>query len=271
MAYLYKSLEDIDIIFHTAALKHIDLIEYNPFEAIKTNIIGSQNLIDAAITHNVHTVVGIGTDKAVSPLNTYGATKLVMEKLFVSANHFTGKKVRTKLFPLRYGNVVASSGSVIPKFIAQIKNQKQITITDPDMTRFSITMDQALDFIINCLKKAKGGEIFIPKLNAYKVSMIKDALKEFLGNFKVKKIPIRPGEKKHETLINIDELRYTLESKDDYMITEPEYSFGYNISKLPNQFKNYKPNSLKKAYSSDNVKLLTQKELAKIINDTGLI
>jgi len=268
---LARAFEDIDIVFHTAALKHIDLIEYNPSEAIKTNILGSQNVIDTALNQNIHTVVGIGTDKAVSPLNTYGATKLVMEKLFVSANHLTGKKYQTRFFPLRYGNVVASSGSVIPKFINQIKNQKEITITDPEMTRFSISMDEALNFILNCVQKSQGGEVFIPKLKAYKISMIEDALKEILGNFKVKNISKRPGEKKHETLISENELEYTLESKEDYMIIESHYSFGFKISKIPKHFKDYKKTSLKEEYSSDKAKLMTKKELIKIILNTKLI
>jgi UDP-N-acetylglucosamine 4,6-dehydratase/5-epimerase len=266
-----KAFEDIDIVFHTAALKHVDLIEYNPSEAIKTNIMGSQNVIDAAIKQNVNVVVGIGTDKAVSPLNTYGATKLVMEKLFVSANHFKSSKHKTKFFPLRYGNVVASSGSVIPKFIEQIKKKKEITVTDPDMTRFSITMNHALDFILNCVKKSNGGEIFIPKLKAYKISTIEEVLKELLGKFKVKKIPIRPGEKMHETLINENEIQITLESKEDFMIVEPQYRFGYPISKLPKRLKNYNISSLNEPYSSDRVDLLSKTEIRKIILNTKLI
>jgi len=265
---LITALEDIDIVFHTAALKHVDLIEYNPFEAVKTNIFGSQNVIEASLIQNVRMVVGVGTDKAVSPLNTYGATKLMMEKLFVSANTYSNPKhSRTKFFPLRYGNVVASSGSVIPKFIEQIKKNKQITITDPKMTRFSITMDDALNFIFNSLKKAKGGEIFVPKLKSYTISLIEDVLRELLGNFKVKKISIRPGEKIHETLINEHELRYTVESKNDFMIIGPHY----DTSKLPSHFKNYFPTSLEQSYSSNSVELLTKKELIKIIEKTGLL
>ena len=146
---LIKSMEDIDIVFHAAALKHVPIIEYNPFEAIKTNVVGSQNVIDASLIQDVEKVICIGTDKAVSPLNTYGATKLLMEKLFVTANNYLNpEKHRTKFFAVRYGNVLGSSGSVIPLFIKQIKSKKKISITDPNMTRFSITMNEALDFIL---------------------------------------------------------------------------------------------------------------------------
>jgi UDP-N-acetylglucosamine 4,6-dehydratase/UDP-glucose 4-epimerase len=145
---LKRALEDIDIVFHTAALKHVPKIEYNPFEAIKTNVIGSQNVIDACLHENVEKAIAIGTDKAVSPLNTYGATKLLMEKLFVTANNYVNPaKHKTKFISVRYGNVFGSSGSVIPRFIEQIKKKQKITITDPQMTRFSITMNEALDFI----------------------------------------------------------------------------------------------------------------------------
>ena len=178
---LVRAMEDIDIVFHAAALKHVPIIEYNPFEAIKTNVIGSQNVIDACLEENVEKAVAIGTDKAVSPLNTYGATKLLMEKLFVTASNYLKKeRHQTKFFALRYGNVLGSSGSVIPKFIKQIKNKEKITITDPNMTRFSISMDKALDFILHATEIAKGSEIFIPKLRAYTIKDIKDVLFELL-------------------------------------------------------------------------------------------
>ena len=148
---LFSALEDVDIVFHAAALKHVPKIEYNPFESIKTNIIGSENVIAASIKNNVKKAICIGTDKAVSPLNTYGATKLLMEKLFVSANNYLNEdRHPTKFIAVRYGNVLGSSGSVVPKFIELIKNKKKITITSPEMTRFSITMDEALNYKV-CL------------------------------------------------------------------------------------------------------------------------
>ena len=149
LSRLNKALEDIDVVFHAAALKHVPVVEYNPFEAIKTNVEGSQNVIDACLKENVEIAVCVGTDKAVSPLNAYGATKLLMEKLFITTSNYLNKeRYQTKFIALRYGNVLGSSGSVVPKFINQIRANEKITITDPTMTRFSITMDEALDFIL---------------------------------------------------------------------------------------------------------------------------
>ena len=216
---LERALEGIDIVFHAAALKHVPIIEYNPFEAINTNVIGSRNVVEACLSENVGTVVGVGTDKAVSPLNTYGATKLLMEKLFTTASNYLDKdKHRTKFVSLRYGNVLGSSGSVIPKFIQQIKNKEKITITDPSMTRFSITMDEALDFILHATKISKGSEIFIPKLQAYSISGIKDALFDLLGNTGEDIIGIREGEKLNEVLLNREEIRYSWEYENMYMV-----------------------------------------------------
>ena len=153
---LEAALEDIDIVFHAAALKHVPRIEYNPFEAIKTNVMGSQNVINASLNQDVEKVICVGTDKAVSPQNTYGATKLIMEKLFVSANNYiNNEKHRTRFTSLRYGNVLGSSGSVIPKFIEQIKKNQPIYITDERMTRFTITMEEALEFILNVQKSLR--------------------------------------------------------------------------------------------------------------------
>jgi len=193
---LNKALEDVDIVFHAAALKHVPKVEYNPFEAIKTNVIGSQNVIDACLHQNVERAICIGTDKAVSPLNVYGATKLLMEKLFVTANNYLNrKKYRSKFLAVRYGNVVGSSGSVIPKFIEQIKTKKKITITDPKMTRFSITMNQALDLIIDVALNGKESEIYVPKLKAYVVKDVKDVLTGLLGDTGEEIIGIRTGDK----------------------------------------------------------------------------
>ena len=219
---LVRAFEDVDIVFHAAALKHVPKIEYNPFEAIKTNIMGSQNVIDAALYQNVEKAICVGTDKAVSPLNTYGATKLLMEKLFVSANNYINpQKHRTKFIALRYGNVVGSSGSVIPKFIEQIKSKQKTTITDPNMTRFSITMDEALDFILHATTIGEGSEIFVPKLRSYSIQVVRDALVEILNDTGVEIIGIRPGEKLHETLINADELRDSWELGNVYVILNP--------------------------------------------------
>jgi len=196
---LTRACEDIDIVFHTAALKHVPIIEYNPFEAIKTNVMGSQNVIDACLEEDVEKAICIGTDKAVSPLNTYGATKLLMEKLFITASNYLKKeRHKTKFIALRYGNVLGSSGSVIPKFINQIKNNGKITITDSNMTRFSISIDEALDFILKATEIGKGSEIFVPKLRAYSLMDVKDALFDLLGKTDEQIVGIRPGEKLHE-------------------------------------------------------------------------
>jgi len=248
-ARLQRALDGIDIVFHTAALKHVPVIEYNPFEAINTNVIGSRNVVEACLSENVEKVIGVGTDKAVSPLNTYGATKLLMEKLFVTASNYLSDKNKTKFISLRYGNVLGSSGSVIPKFIEQIKSNKKITITDPGMTRFSITMDEALDFIVDSTISGHGSEVFVPKLRSYKIDDVKIVLQELLGNTGEEKIPVRQGEKFHETLINIDEARTTLESESKYIILQNKLS----DQEINEGYPGFKRMILSKPYSSDNV------------------
>ena len=265
---LVRAMEDIDIVFHAAALKHVPVIEYNPFEAIKTNVIGSQNVIDACLKENVEKVVAIGTDKAVSPLNTYGATKLLMEKLFVTASNYLKKeRHQTKFFALRYGNVLGSSGSVIPKFVKQIKNKEKITITDPNMTRFSISMDEALDFILNATEIAKGSEIFIPKLRAYTIKDIKDVLFELLQKIDEENIGIREGEKLNEVLINSDEIRYTWEYENMYMLLNPSVQKHVSLDEFPN--KNRVTNM--HDYNSGSVEKIPKDEMKKIITSSGLL
>ena len=265
---LVRAMEDIDIVFHAAALKHVPVIEYNPFEAIKTNVIGSQNVIDACLKENVEKAVAIGTDKAVSPLNTYGATKLLMEKLFVTASNYLKKeRHQTKFFALRYGNVLGSSGSVIPKFIKQIKNKEKITITDPNMTRFSISMDEALDFILTATEIAKGSEIFIPKLRAYTIKDIKNALFELLQKIDEENIGIREGEKLNEILINSDEIRYTWEYENMYMLLNPSAQKHISLDEFPN--KNRVTNM--DDYNSGSVEKIPKDEMKKIIISSGLL
>lgn len=266
---LVTALEDVDVVFHAAALKHVPVIEYNPFESIKTNVIGSQNVIDACLQQNVETAVCIGTDKAVSPLNTYGATKLLMEKLFITANNYMNrKKHRTKFLAVRYGNVVGSSGSVIPKFIEQIKAKKKITITDPKMTRFSITMDQALDLIIDTALNGKESEIYVPKLKAYTITDVKDTLFELIGKTGTEVVGIRPGEKLHEVLINKDEMRSSWDLGKKYMIANPLRDDSDIKKSYKNKIK--KINNIE-TYSSDNVEKLSKEELKKTIIQSGLV
>jgi len=254
---LVRALEDVDIVFHAAALKHVPKVEYNPFEAIKTNVQGSQNVIDACIENDVERAVCIGTDKAVSPLNTYGATKLLMEKLFITAsNHTNPKRHRTKFIAIRYGNVLGSSGSVVPTLVKQIESGKNITITDPSMTRFNITMNQALDFILRVLEKGNGGEVFIPKLKAYSLEVLKDAILEVLEkDVKTEIISVRPGEKYHESLISNEEIRNTFEDEDDYVILEDRLQ-GNNKRKK---------SILADQYSSDNVEIISKEDMKKIL------
>ena len=262
---LERALEDIDIVFHAAALKHVPLIEYNPFEGIKTNIIGTQNLIDASIKQNVERVIGIGTDKAVSPLNAYGATKQLMEKLFITSNNFLNPtKHRTKFISLRYGNVLSSSNSIVPKFISLTKLKKELKITDPEMTRFSITMNEALDFILDSAKQGIGSEIFIPKLRAYSVMDVKNAISDLYGDTGFTITGIRPGEKMHETLIGDDEIRYAWDLKDKYVLFSP----FMDIDKIKQNYSDIKEITNLKKYSSDMVEKIPHDELKNRILET---
>ena len=268
LSRLQRALEGIDIVFHAAALKHVPIVEHNPLEAINTNVIGSRNVLEASISENVDVVVGVGTDKAVSPLNTYGVTKLLMEKLFTTAsNYLDVDKHKTKFISLRYGNVLGSSGSVIPKFIQQIKLKQKITITDPEMTRFSITMDEALDFILDSAMSGKGSEVFIPKLRAYKIDDVKTALQELISNTGDERIPVRQGDKFHETLINPDEMRTTLESESKYIILPKEIS----DEEIKKQYSGYRRITLTKPYSSNTVEKIPVNELKDILSKSGLL
>ena len=267
---LYSALEDVDVVFHAAALKHVPKIEYNPFESIKTNVIGSQNIIDNSLRQDVAKVICVGTDKAVSPLNTYGATKLLMEKLFVSANNYVNpEKHKTKFVAVRYGNVLGSSGSVIPKFISLIKQKKSLTITDLQMTRFTITMDEALDFILNATKTGKGSEIFIPKLKSYDMSILLDTLSDLYGDLKHDITGIRPGEKLHETLINHDEIRYTWDIENMYMLANPHYKL-FNDNDIIENYSGITKTDNIDTYSSDIAEKISKDELKTKIQNLGL-
>ena len=265
---LRRAIEDVDIVFHAAALKHVPKIEYNPFEAIKTNVEGSQNVIDACLENDIERAVCIGTDKAVSPLNTYGATKLLMEKLFINAQQYSNpKKHPTKFFAVRYGNVFGSSGSVIPKFIDQIKNNQSLTITDEKMTRFSITMQQALDFILKATELGNGTEIFIPRLKSYNLEQVKNTLFDLCGTSDSKIIGIRPGEKLHETLINFDEMRSAWIYNDLYVILNEGFSSEY----LQNTYPGLDKLENISTYSSDNSEKMSNDDLKQTILDSNLI
>ena len=268
LSRLQRVLEGIDIVFHAAALKHVPIVEHNPLEAINTNVIGSRNVLEASISENVDVVVGVGTDKAVSPLNTYGVTKLLMEKLYTTASNYLDiEKHKTKFISLRYGNVLGSSGSVIPKFIQQIKSKQKITITDPEMTRFSITMNEALDFILDSAMSGKGSEVFIPKLRAYKIDDVKTALQELISNTGDERIPVRQGDKFHETLINPDEMRTTLESESKYVILPKEIS----DEEMKKHYPGYRRITLTKPYSSNTIEKIPVNELKDILSKSDLL
>jgi len=218
---LDRAMNGVDIVVHAAALKHVPVCEYNPIEAVKTNIEGAINVIDAAIDNSVERVMAISTDKAVYPVNLYGATKMVAEKLFVQANSYSGGK--KPIFSCsRYGNVVGSSGSVIPLFLEQKKN-REITITDERMTRFWITLGEGVKFVINCIGTMRGGEIFVPKISSMKII---DLAEVIAPGAKKKIIGIRPGEKIHEVLLTEEEAIHTKEF-EKFFIIEPEYPFWH--------------------------------------------
>lgn len=216
---LYRAFDGIDVVIHAAALKQVPAAEYNPLEAIKTNVMGSANVIDAAIDRGVQRVLALSTDKAANPVNLYGATKLCGDKLFVAANQYSGTH-GTRFSVVRYGNVVGSRGSVIPYFLAQ-RRTGRLTITDPRMTRFLITLDAGVDFVISKLETMAGGEIFVPKIPSVNVT---DLARVIGGDCKVDVIGIRPGEKLHETMVPEDDARVTLEF-DDFYVIQPTHSF----------------------------------------------
>ena len=263
---LSRALEDVNIVIHTAALKYVPVAEYNPFEAVKTNVSGTQNLVEACLDNGVEIALAIGTDKAVAPFNTYGGTKFLMERLFVSANYYKGNH-NIKFFCVRYGNVLGSRGSIVPTLVEQIKSGKKITITDTSMTRFNITMDKALDLIFRALQNSQGGEVFVPKLKAYKVGDIRDAILELLkSKTETEVISVRPGEKYHETLISKDEIRNTYENNHDYIILEPQIQEQYL-----NTNSSIKKSTLNDQYSSDKVPLLNKDELKEILTSHNLV
>ena len=210
---LYRAFYGVDVIVHAAALKQVPACEYNPFEAILTNVMGAKNVIDAAIDCGVRRVMALSTDKAVNPINLYGATKLCAEKLFVDGNQYVGSR-ETRFSCARYGNVVASRGSVIPFFLEQRRNGR-ITVTDPKMTRFWITLEQGVRFVIHCIERMHGAEIFVPKIPAMSILNLAKAL---APECEVEFIGVRPGEKIHEVLVSEDEARYAVEFEDKFVI-----------------------------------------------------
>lgn len=213
LSRLERAMEGIDFVVHAAALKQVPAAEYNPFEAVKTNIIGGQNVVDACLGANVKRVIALSTDKAAAPINLYGATKLCSDKLFIAANNYRGNR-DIRFSVVRYGNVLGSRGSVIPFFL-QKKASGVLPITDERMTRFSITLQQGVDFVLDCFERMWGGELFVPKIPSYHIS---DVARAIAPECRLETIGIRPGEKLHEEMITDTDALNTIEFKDYYVI-----------------------------------------------------
>jgi UDP-N-acetylglucosamine 4,6-dehydratase len=220
---LNEAMQGVDFVIHAAALKHVPVAEYNPMECIKTNIDGAQNVIQASIKNNVEKVIALSTDKASSPINLYGATKLASDKLFVAANNMVGSR-RTRFAVVRYGNVVGSRGSVVPFFKKLIADgAKELPITDEAMTRFLITLEDGVNFVLNDFERMYGGEIFIPKIPSMKMT---DVAKALAPDLEHKIIGIRPGEKMHEVMITADDRVIEF---DDYYVITPTIQFNHIV------------------------------------------
>jgi len=218
---LYRAMRGVDVVVHAAAMKQVPACEYNPFEAVQTNVHGAQNIIDAAIDTGVNRVLALSTDKAVNPVNLYGATKLVAEKLFIQGNTYVGKaQAGTRFACVRYGNVVGSRGSVIPLFLAQ-RQTGRITVTDERMTRFWITLDQGVRFVILAIEQMSGGEVFVPKIPSMRIM---DLVSAMAPQCEVSITGIRPGEKLHESLLSDHEGAHTVEFDDMYVV-QPEFDW----------------------------------------------
>ena len=258
---LESALEGIDIVIHAAALKQVPAAEYNPFEFIKTNVIGTQNLVETCIKKNVKKVVALSTDKASSPINLYGATKLCADKLVLSANNIKGAK-KISFSVVRYGNVMGSRGSVVPFFLDMYKNKKKLPLTHFDMTRFNISLKESIELVEKAIKYGTGGEIFVPKLKSFYIRDLIKVITKKVNHFNI--VGIRPGEKIHEELISSAELKDTISSNDHFVVLSNsttkeimEYCKGKNYKKVNNDF----------TYNSGtNKNFLSLKELKKIVD-----
>ncbi len=254
---LYRAFADVEYVVHAAALKQVPACEYNPFEAIRTNVIGAENVINAAIDQGVRKVIALSTDKAANPINLYGATKLCSDKLFIAGNAYAGGQ-DTRFSVVRYGNVLGSRGSVIP-FFRQCKEKGIVPITDERMTRFWITLEQAVNFTLSSFERMLGGEIFVPRIPSMKIVDLAEAI---APGCRHEIIGVRPGEKLHEVMIPFDEARNTLEY-DDYYVIQPQFDWWANIRthisggrRVPENF----------SYRSDNNKQwLTVQQLRQLV------
>ena len=261
---LIMAMADVDIVIHTAALKCVQSCEYNPFETIKTNIIGSMNIIETALVNNVEKVLAISTDKACSPLNLYGATKMCMEKLFVNANNYRGTSKRTKFACVRYGNVIGSRGSVVPIWQEIIRRKGTVSINDPKSTRFWFDMKAANQFVLDVLKAMDtydGGEIFVPKIPSVNIMTLWHAMTDGLLTFNVN--GSRVGDKLHETLILPEEIRHTIETDLGYIIypEEPHWKYTPLLGHPPGYREGYR--------SDNNSQFLNTDEIKETLNDVN--
>ena len=262
---LNRAMNGVDVVVHAAALKHVPVCEYNPMEAMKTNVLGAENVINCAIDNNVVQVMAVSTDKAVAPVNLYGATKMVAEKLFIQANAYSGGR-NTRFSCVRYGNVIGSSGSIVQLFLEQASKNGggengEITITDERMTRFWITLEQGIDLVRRGISLMRGGEIFIPRISS---ASVMDLASVLAPKAKRKIIGIRPGEKLHEVLITPEEARHTRESGDLFIIM-PEFNFwqSNNHADMPMVKSEFN-------YSSDrNPQQLSQKDIRNLLVKEG--
>lgn len=251
---LKRAFEGVDYVIHAAALKHVPACEYNPVEAVRTNIDGAINVINAALDADVKKVIALSTDKAVNPVNIYGATKLASDRLFIHGNFYAGSHP-TRFAVVRYGNVMGSRGSVIPLFRKQAESGV-LTVTDPRMTRFWITLPEAVEFVLSSFEYMQGGELYVPKIPSMKIT---DLAKVLAPKAKLKTVGIRPGEKLHEALIATDEARDTREMKDRYVVLSPSREWSLDES-VYTRYKKVKPDF---EYNSlDNPTYISQKELA---------
>ena len=261
LSRITRAMEGVDVVIHAAALKQVPAAEYNPFEAVKTNIMGGQNVIDAALSQQVEKVIALSTDKAAAPSNLYGATKLTSDKLFVAANNYKGER-NIKLSVVRYGNVVGSRGSVIP-FFKKKKKTGILPITDEAMTRFTIPLQEGVDFVLECLSKMWGGEIFVPKIPSYKIL---DVAKAIAPNCKYEIIGIRPGEKLHEEMITETDALNSVEF-EKYFVILPSTKL-WDIAQFQNKSSSSKGHICKPGFrynSGTNKDFLTVDDLKKMI------
>jgi FlaA1/EpsC-like NDP-sugar epimerase len=263
---LMRACEDVQVVFHAAALKHVEVCEYNPFEAVKTNVLGTQNLVDAALDYNMELLVGISTDKAVNPTNTMGATKLLAERVVLSASRYKGDR-RTRFCVIRFGNVLASRGSAIPLFIRQIRDGGPITLTHREMRRFFMSIPQAVDLALKASLQARGGEIFILKMPVLRISDLITALIRIYAprfgrkpeDIEIREVGLKPGEKLYEALMTAEEALTATEHRD-YFVVEPLAPAPAEAAAMPHQ-----------GYDSASQALLNVEEIIKMIEGHKLI